>query len=78
MRKILSDCISNEYTEIELTHEDVAELGKEGDTFDPALHSAVAHVDDESLGENVIAKVLQKGYCIGDKVIRHAMVQAAN
>lgn len=56
----------------------VAELGKEGDTFDPALHSAVAHVDDKSLGENVVAKVLQKGYRIGDKVIRHAMVQAAN
>ncbi len=56
----------------------VAELGKEGDTFDPALHSAVAHIDDKSLGENVVAKVLQKGYRIGDKVIRHAMVQAAN
>ena len=56
----------------------VAEMGKEGDTFAPALHSAVAHVDAASLGENVIAKVLQKGYRIGDKVIRHAMVQAAN
>ena len=56
----------------------VAEMGGEGDPFDPELHSAVAHVDDESLGENVIAKVLQKGYRIGDKVIRHAMVQAAN
>ncbi len=56
----------------------VSEMGAEGDPFDPALHSAVAHVDDESLGENVIAKVLQKGYRIGDKVIRHAIVQAAN
>ena len=56
----------------------VTEMGGEGDAFDPALHSAVAHVDDKSLGENVVAKVLQKGYRIGDKVIRHAMVQAAN
>ena len=56
----------------------VTEMGSEGDPFDPQLHSAVAHVDDESLGENVVAKVFQKGYRIGDKVIRHAMVQAAN
>lgn len=56
----------------------VSELGAEGDPFDPSLHSAVAHIDDDSLGENVIAKVLQKGYRIGDKVIRHAIVQAAN
>ena len=56
----------------------VSEMGKEGEPFDPSRHSAVAHVDDESLGENVISKVFQKGYCIGDKVIRHAMVQAAN
>ena len=56
----------------------VAEMGAEGDPFDPALHSAVAHIEDKSLGENVVAKVFQKGYRIGDKVIRHAMVQAAN
>ena len=56
----------------------VTEMGHEGDPFDPQFHSAVAHIDDESLGENVIAKVFQKGYRIGDKVIRHAMVQAAN
>lgn len=56
----------------------VAEMGSEGDPFDPTLHSAVAHIDDKSLGENVVAKVFQKGYRIGDKVIRHAMVQAAN
>ena len=56
----------------------VTEMGAEGDPFDPALHSAVAHVDDPKLGENVVAQVLQKGYRIGDKVIRHAMVQAAN
>lgn len=56
----------------------VVEMGKEGEPFDPALHSAVSHVDDESLGENVIAKVFQKGYTIDGKVVRHAMVQVAN
>ena len=52
--------------------------GEAGETFDPNLHNAVAHIDDESLGENVIAAVYQKGYLLGDKVVRHAMVQVAN
>lgn len=56
----------------------VEEVGKEGDTFDPELHNAVMHVDDESLGENVIAQVLMKGYKKGDKMLRHAMVKVAN
>ncbi len=56
----------------------VAEMGKEGEPFDPTLHSAVSHIDDKSLGENVIAKVFQKGYTIDGKVVRHAMVQVAN
>ncbi len=56
----------------------VTEMGKEGEPFDPALHSAVAHVDDESAGENTVTKVFQKGYKIGDRVVRHAMVQVAN
>lgn len=56
----------------------ISEMGKEGEPFDPAMHSAVAHVDDENAGENTIAKVFQKGYKIGDKVVRHAMVQVAN
>ena len=49
-----------------------------GDTFDPNLHEAVMHVEDENLGENVIAQVLQQGYKIGDTVIRPAMVSVAN
>lgn len=53
-------------------------IGAEGETFDPQLHNAVMHIDDESYGENVIVKVLQKGYRMGDKVIRYAMVQVAN
>ena len=49
-----------------------------GQTFDPNLHNAVMHVEDESLGENVIAETFQQGFQIGDKVIRHAMVKVAN
>ncbi len=56
----------------------VAEMGKEGEPFDPAVHSAVAHVEDKSLGENTVTKVFRKGYRIGGKVVRHAMVQVAN
>lgn len=56
----------------------ITEIGAVGDAFDPNFHNAVSHVDDESLGENVIAAVFQKGYKLGDKVVRHAMVQVAN
>lgn len=49
-----------------------------GTTFDPNLHNAVMHVDDESQGENVITEVFQKGFQLGDKVIRYAMVKVAN
>ena len=49
-----------------------------GTTFDPNFHNAVMHVEDESLGENVIAETFQQGFQIGDKVIRHAMVKVAN
>lgn len=56
----------------------VTAMGEVGDPFDPAVHNAVMHIDDESLGENVISMVLQKGYKMGDKIVRHAMVQVAN
>lgn len=49
-----------------------------GQTFDPNKHNAVMHVDDESLGENVIVEVFQEGFAMGDKVIRFAMVKVAN
>ena len=49
-----------------------------GDSFEPELHNAVMHVEDENFGENVISAVFQKGYKIGERVIRHAMVQVAN
>ncbi|MGM9603740.1 MAG: nucleotide exchange factor GrpE [Faecousia sp.] len=53
-------------------------FGQAGDSFDPALHNAVMHVEDESLGENTVAQVFQKGFKLGDKIIRFAMVQVAN
>ena len=53
-------------------------FGNVGDEFDPNLHNAVMHIDSEELGENVIAQVFQKGFKLGDKVIRFAMVQVAN
>lgn len=49
-----------------------------GTGFDPNFHNAVMHVEDDSMGENVIAEVFQQGFQIGDKVIRHAMVKVAN
>lgn len=56
----------------------IEEIGAQGDNFDPNLHEAVMHVEDEALGENVIAEVLQKGYKLGGTVIRAAMVKVAN
>ena len=53
-------------------------FGNVGDEFDPNLHNAVMHIDDESMEENTIAMVFQKGFKIGDKVVRFAMVQVAN
>ena len=53
-------------------------FGNVGDEFDPNLHNAVMHIDDETLEENSIAMVFQKGFKIGDKVVRFAMVQVAN
>ena len=53
-------------------------FGEPGDGFDPELHNAVMHIENEELGENTIAAVFQKGFKIGDKVIRFAMVQVAN
>ena len=56
----------------------VAEIEAQGATFDPNLHYAVLHVEDESFGESEIVEVLQKGYICKDKVIRYAMVKVAN
>ncbi len=49
-----------------------------GEPFDPNFHNAVMHVEDESLGENVVAEVFQTGFRMGDRVIRYAIVKVAN
>lgn len=56
----------------------VTEIEAKGETFDPNRHNAVMHVEDDSLGESVVADVFQKGYAIGDRVIRHSAVKVAN
>ena len=53
-------------------------FGVEGEEFDPNIHNAVMHIEDDTLGENVICQVFQQGFKMGDKVIRFAMVQVAN
>ena len=53
-------------------------FGNVGDAFDPNLHNAVMHIENEELEENSISAVFQKGFKIGDKVVRFAMVQVAN
>lgn len=53
-------------------------FGNVGDVFDPNLHNAVMHIDDENLEENTIAQVFQKGFKMGEKIVRFAMVQVAN
>lgn len=56
----------------------VAEIEATGNPFDPEKMNAVMHIDDESLGENVVAQVFQAGFELNGKVIRHAIVQVAN
>ena len=63
------DCLTK------LKVEEIASLGEE---FDPNLHNAVMHIEDDTTADNVIVEVFQKGYKLGDKVIRHAMVKVAN
>ena len=56
----------------------IEEIPALGQPFDPNLHNAVMHMEDESLGENTVAAVFQTGLRLGDRVIRHAMVKVAN
>lgn len=87
-RALKSPCTDEAYAKgVEMTmtglKEVLAKLGVEeipalGEPFDPNLHNAVMHVDDEAAGENVIVDVFQAGFKLGDKVIRFAMVKVAN
>jgi molecular chaperone GrpE len=56
----------------------VTSYGEAGDKFDPVLHNAVMHVEDENYGENEIVQVFEKGYMLGERVLRPATVQVAN
>lgn len=67
----------NQFKQI-LSSMKVESFGEAGDSFDPNMHSGVMHVDDENFGENEIAEVFQKGFKLGDKIIRFAMVKVAN
>lgn len=68
------------YKQFQKTLEDagVKTIDAAGQTFDPNFHNAVMHVEDESLGENIVAEELQKGYMYRDSVVRHSMVKVAN
>ena len=56
----------------------ITEIDALGKPFDPNLHNAIMHVEDENLGENTVAEVFQAGFMLGDKVVRFAMVKVAN
>ncbi|MCI2055666.1 MAG: nucleotide exchange factor GrpE [Oscillibacter sp.] len=71
------EMIFNQYKEI-LKKLGVTEMDAKGQPFDPNQHNAVMHIDDESLGENVVADVFQAGFMLGDKVLRFATVRVAN
>lgn len=53
-------------------------FGQEGDTFDPNIHNAIMHTEDDSVAENTIVQVFQQGFKMGEKIVRFAMVQVAN
>ena len=61
-----------------LTKLGVTEIEAQGAPFDPEKHNAVMHVEDEEAGENTVVEVFQKGFMLGDKVLRFAMVKVAN
>ena len=71
------EMIFTQFKEI-LQKQGVTEMEALGKPFDPEKMNAVMHIDDENLGENVVAQVFQAGFMLGDKVIRHAIVQVAN
>lgn len=57
---------------------EIIPFGAAGEAFDPQRHNAVMHIEDETLGENVVAEVFQTGFAMGERVIRFAMVKVAN
>lgn len=87
-RAIAAECADAEYKKgTELVFQslkdsfaklNVEAFGEAGDKFDPNCHNAVMHVDDDSLDAETVVEVFQRGYKLGDRIIRHAMVKVAN
>ncbi|MEG2087768.1 MAG: nucleotide exchange factor GrpE [Angelakisella sp.] len=87
-RALTTDCSDEEYKKgVQMTYnglmeilkkQGLAEFGEAGEEFDPAYHNAVMHIEDEAKGKNVISQVFQRGYYLGDRVLRYAMVQTSN
>lgn len=87
-RAVAAPCTDGAYAQgVELTLKQCAELlssvgvqriEAEGQAFDPNLHEAAAHVEDDTAPENTIVQVFQQGYRMGDRILRHAMVKVAN
>ena len=71
------EMIAKQFLDV-LTKLGVTEIEAEGQPFDPEKHNAVMHVDDESFGENTVAEVFSKGYKLGDKILRPAVVKVVN
>ena len=71
------DMIFNQFTEI-LKKQGVETFGEKGEQFDPNIHNAVMHIEDENEAENTIVDVFSKGYKLGDRILRPAMVKVAN
>ena len=76
----VADGMDKIYKQLTKTLEDmgVKEIEALGVEFNPDFHNAVMHCEDDSLGENIIAEVLQKGYTYKESVVRHSMVKVAN
>ncbi|MEG0754111.1 MAG: nucleotide exchange factor GrpE [Angelakisella sp.] len=87
-RALEAPCQDEEYRKgVEMTYKGLSEtlekmgltqFAEAGETFDPNLHNAVMHIEDDALAKGVISQVFQRGYKIGDNVLRYAMVQTAN
>lgn len=80
MKSAFADGMDKTYKQLLKSLEDagVKAIESVGSEFDPNLHNAVMHIEDESLGENVVAEEFQKGYTYKDTVVRHSMVKVAN
>lgn len=87
-RALAAECADAEYKKgTELTYQSlmdafsklkIEKFGESGDAFDPNRYNAVMHVEDDSVGSETVVEVFQKGYQMGDRIIRHAMVTVAN